>query len=97
RSYRAFERALIGSVDPRPVIELALVHRLARPIFLNLCNSLRPNVSGLMSNPILELVRHDVCFSLWSKSTRLIISSALRQRFTTNTPWLWRGVFGEFI
>src|SRR5882724_11278163 len=29
RSYRAFERALIGSVDPRTVIELALVHRLA--------------------------------------------------------------------
>jgi len=29
RSYRAFERALIGSVDPRSVIELALVHRLA--------------------------------------------------------------------
>jgi hypothetical protein len=29
RSYRAFERALAGSVDPRSVIELALVHRLA--------------------------------------------------------------------
>jgi len=29
RVYRAFERALIGSVDPRSVIELALVHRLA--------------------------------------------------------------------
>jgi hypothetical protein len=29
RSYRAFERALVGSVDPRSVIELALVHRLA--------------------------------------------------------------------
>jgi hypothetical protein len=29
RSYRAFERALIASVDPRSVIELALVHRLA--------------------------------------------------------------------
>jgi hypothetical protein len=29
RSYRAFERALIGSVDPRSVSELALVHRLA--------------------------------------------------------------------
>ena len=29
RSYRAFERSLIGSVDPRSVIELALVHRLA--------------------------------------------------------------------
>src|SRR5262249_51092866 len=29
RSYRAFERALIGSVDPRTVIELELVHRLA--------------------------------------------------------------------
>jgi len=29
RSYRAFERALIGSVDPRSVIEFALVHRLA--------------------------------------------------------------------
>jgi hypothetical protein len=29
RSYRAFERILIGSVDPRTVIELALVHRLA--------------------------------------------------------------------
>jgi len=26
RSYRAFERTLIGSVDPRSVIELALVH-----------------------------------------------------------------------
>src|SRR5262245_978151 len=29
RSYRAFERALISSVDPRSVIELDLVHRLA--------------------------------------------------------------------
>jgi hypothetical protein len=29
RSYRAFERALIGSIDPRSVLELALVHRLA--------------------------------------------------------------------
>jgi len=29
RLYRAFERALIGSVHPRTVIELALVHRLA--------------------------------------------------------------------
>src|SRR5262245_9638414 len=29
RSYRAVERALIGSVDPRSVIELALIHRLA--------------------------------------------------------------------
>jgi len=29
RSYRSFERTLIGSVDPRTVIELALVHRLA--------------------------------------------------------------------
>src|SRR5262245_4152878 len=29
RSYRAFERTLIGSVDPRSIIELALVHQLA--------------------------------------------------------------------
>jgi len=29
RSYRAFERALIASVDPRSELELALVHRLA--------------------------------------------------------------------
>src|SRR6266566_1972325 len=29
RSYRAFERTLVGSIDPRSVIELALVHRLA--------------------------------------------------------------------
>jgi hypothetical protein len=29
RSYRALERALVGSVDPRSVLELALVHRLA--------------------------------------------------------------------
>jgi hypothetical protein len=29
RSYRAFERTLIASIDPRSVIELALVHRLA--------------------------------------------------------------------
>ena len=29
RSYRAFERVLIGSVDPRSVIELAFIHRLA--------------------------------------------------------------------
>jgi hypothetical protein len=29
RSYRAFERTLIGNIDPRSVIELALVHRLA--------------------------------------------------------------------
>jgi hypothetical protein len=29
RSYRAFERTLIGNVDPRSVTELALIHRLA--------------------------------------------------------------------
>src|SRR5262245_50022438 len=29
RSYRAFERLLIRSIDPRTAIELALVHRLA--------------------------------------------------------------------
>ena len=29
RSYRAFELTLIGKIDPRSVIELALVHRLA--------------------------------------------------------------------
>ena len=29
RPYRAFERTLIGNIDPRSVIELALVHRLA--------------------------------------------------------------------
>src|SRR6516164_5253497 len=29
RSYRAFELTLIGNIDPRSVIELALVHRLA--------------------------------------------------------------------
>jgi hypothetical protein len=29
RSYRAFERAIVGSIDPRSVIELALAHRLA--------------------------------------------------------------------
>jgi hypothetical protein len=29
RSYRAFERTLVASVDPRSVLELALVHRLA--------------------------------------------------------------------
>src|SRR5262249_16920091 len=29
RAYRAFERTLVGSIDPRTVIELALVHRLA--------------------------------------------------------------------
>jgi hypothetical protein len=29
RSYRAFERALVAGIDPRSVIELALVHRLA--------------------------------------------------------------------
>jgi hypothetical protein len=29
RAYRAFERALVGSADPRSVLELALVHRLA--------------------------------------------------------------------
>jgi hypothetical protein len=29
RAYRAFERTLVGSIDPRSVIELALIHRLA--------------------------------------------------------------------
>src|SRR5262245_53490412 len=29
RSYRAFERVLIRSIDPRTAIELALIHRLA--------------------------------------------------------------------
>ena len=29
RAYRAFERTLVGSIDPRSVLELALVHRLA--------------------------------------------------------------------
>src|SRR5947209_18723919 len=36
RSYRAFERALVGSVDTRSVIELVLVHRLARCSLSNL-------------------------------------------------------------
>jgi len=29
RAYRAFERTLVGSIDPRSVLELELVHRLA--------------------------------------------------------------------
>src|SRR5262249_42025788 len=33
RCYRAFERALIGSVDPRSIIELTLVHRLANLVW----------------------------------------------------------------
>jgi hypothetical protein len=37
RSYRAFERSLIGSVDPRSVIELALVHRLEPVVATSAC------------------------------------------------------------
>src|SRR5262249_60965939 len=33
RSYRAFERTLIASVDPRSAVELALVHRLASQLW----------------------------------------------------------------
>src|SRR5262249_59635762 len=38
RSYRAFERTLIGSVDPLSIIDLVLVHRLANLLWL-LCTT----------------------------------------------------------
>src|SRR5215813_6913905 len=39
RSYRAFERTLVRSIDPRTVIELALVHRLASLLWRLRCAS----------------------------------------------------------
>src|SRR5262249_7552955 len=46
RSYRAFERALIRSIDPRTAIELALVHRLANLLWR--LRRARPIETGLL-------------------------------------------------
>ena len=61
RSYRAFERALIGSVDPRSVIELALVHRLASLLWrLRRANAIETGLFEIQGELLLAR-RQDPC------------------------------------
>jgi hypothetical protein len=54
RSYRAFERSLIGSVDPRSVLELALVHRLASLLWrLRRASAIETGLFEIQSEPLL--------------------------------------------
>jgi hypothetical protein len=58
RSYRAFERSLIGSVDPRSVLELALVHRLASLLWrLRRASAIETGLFEIQGE--LLLTRHD--------------------------------------
>jgi len=59
RAYRAFERALIGSADPRSVIELELVHRLASLMWrLRRANSIETGLFEIQGELLLAR-RHD--------------------------------------
>ena len=54
RSYRAFERSLIGSGDPRSVLELALVHRLASLLWrLRRASAIETGLFEIQSEPLL--------------------------------------------
>src|SRR5499427_3818764 len=53
RSYRAFERVLIGGVDPRSVIELALIHRLANLLWrLRRASAIETGLFGLQGEAL---------------------------------------------
>jgi hypothetical protein len=54
RSYRAFEHALIASVDPRSVLELALVHRLASLLWrLRRASAIETGLFEIQGEPLL--------------------------------------------
>jgi hypothetical protein len=54
RSYRAFEHSLIGSVDPRSVLELALVHRLASLLWrLRRASAIETGLFEIQGEPLL--------------------------------------------
>ena len=54
RAYRAFERPLIGSIDPRSVIELALVHRLASLLWrLRRASAIETGLFEIQGEPLL--------------------------------------------
>jgi hypothetical protein len=54
RAYRALERALIGSVDPRSAIELALVHRLANLLWrLRRASAVETGLLEIQGEPLL--------------------------------------------
>src|SRR6516162_6614883 len=72
RSYRAFERALICSVDPRSAIELALVHRLASLLW-------RLRRASAIENGLFEL-QSEALPARWQDPSR-----ALRQAGTLPT------------
>jgi hypothetical protein len=62
RSYRAFERALIGSVDPRSVLELALVHRLASLLWrLRRASAIETGLFELQGEPLLAHRQEPSC------------------------------------
>jgi hypothetical protein len=55
RAYRAFERALIGSVDPRSAIELALVHRLTNLLWrLRRASAVETGLFEIQGEPLLR-------------------------------------------
>jgi hypothetical protein len=55
RSYRAFERSLIGIVDPRSVLELALIHRLASLLWrLRRANAIETGLFEIQSELLLR-------------------------------------------
>src|SRR6516225_11102011 len=72
RSYRAFERTLICSVDPRSAIELALVHRLASLLW-------RLRRASAIENGLFEL-QSEALPARWQDPSR-----ALRQAGTLPT------------
>jgi hypothetical protein len=54
RAYRAFERVLVGSIDPRSVIELALGHRLASLLWrLRRANAIETGLFEIHGEPLL--------------------------------------------
>jgi hypothetical protein len=62
RAYRAFERALIGSVDPRTAIELALVHRLANLLWrLRRASAIETGLFEFQSEFLLARRRGQTC------------------------------------
>ena len=59
RAYRAFERALIGSVDPRSAIELALVHRLTNLLWrLRRASAVETGLFEIQSEPLPARQQH---------------------------------------
>jgi hypothetical protein len=62
RSYRLLERALIGSIDPRSVIELALGHRLASLLWrLRRANAIETGLFEIYSERLLACRQDPSC------------------------------------